>query len=323
MKKCVLTAVLFLVMLSVPALQAETMLYYTFEEGIAGNSMEGSTVTDRANNPIYGAAGTWNLTASAGCLSGCDYPMYTAMETGWVPYGSQLCMYANGGYLQSNVSAANLAALTGSTSDSFTIEAWINAVRSGDNLQCVAGVYDVGGTANSWFLGVLAANPYQFKFYSELACSDGGVYWVQNNTDLWYDQWYHVALTWDAATSKVRIYVDGGPQADAVLPAGITLKTSDQTPFTIGRFAGPVDDGAGQFTGHIDDVRLSDKAIDVPQMLITPPPSSCLEVQQRGFGLALDLNADCSVDLKDFAIISRSWLTCNVPGQTGCLQNWY
>lgn len=38
------------------------------------------------------------------------------------------------------------------------------------------------------------------------------------------------------------------------------------------------------------------------------PPQNCAEVWQRGYGITEDLNADCHVDLKDFAILAGEWL---------------
>ena len=48
----------------------------------------------------------------------------------------------------------------------------------------------------------------------------------------------------------------------------------------------------------LDDIRL-----------IAIPPATCQEVWDGGFGIESDLNGDCYVDLRDFAIIAANWLT--------------
>lgn len=38
--------------------------------------------------------------------------------------------------------------------------------------------------------------------------------------------------------------------------------------------------------------------------------------------LAADMNNDCEVDFKDLACFCEDWLKCNLPGVTGCMENW-
>jgi len=53
---------------------------------------------------------------------------------------------------------------------------------------------------------------------------------------------------------------------------------------------------------------------------VSPTPQDCREVKYRGQLLSADINADCTVDLGDFAMLSQSWLNCNDPENSNCLQ---
>lgn len=51
-------------------------------------------------------------------------------------------------------------------------------------------------------------------------------------------------------------------------------------------------------------------------------PDNCIEARQAGYGIDSDLNGDCKVDFKDFAIIAGQWLNCIVPNDPSCTQPW-
>ena len=72
-------------------------------------------------------------------------------------------------------------------------------------------------------------------------------------------------------------------------------------------------DGAGWTSGVWDDVSLT-----VPEL----PPMSCADVHSRGYGLEADLDADCEVNLADFAIFASQWLMCDNPEDQNCQPTW-
>ncbi|HBG27893.1 MAG TPA: hypothetical protein DDX75_12460 [Phycisphaerales bacterium] len=54
----------------------------------------------------------------------------------------------------------------------------------------------------------------------------------------------------------------------------------------------------------------------------SPELLTCNDVFAAGYGLPGDINEDCYIDLKDFAIIAYDWLACNIPDETNCIENW-
>ena len=52
-------------------------------------------------------------------------------------------------------------------------------------------------------------------------------------------------------------------------------------------------------------------------------PENCLEVQDMNYGLSADLDNDCRVDFRDFALIAEKWSQCNEPDKPECLENWW
>lgn len=51
-------------------------------------------------------------------------------------------------------------------------------------------------------------------------------------------------------------------------------------------------------------------------------PKNCIEAVARGYKIATDLNGDCKIDFKDFAIFASNWTRCNQPGGANCSPNW-
>ena len=49
---------------------------------------------------------------------------------------------------------------------------------------------------------------------------------------------------------------------------------------------------------------------------------NCEDVWDQGYGLQADVNFDCLVNLKDFAVVAADWLKCNIPSESECMINW-
>ncbi len=54
------------------------------------------------------------------------------------------------------------------------------------------------------------------------------------------------------------------------------------------------------------------------EITVTVNQADCARVLSDGLGLIGDLNADCYVDLLDFAMLASDWLKCNDPADTNC-----
>ena len=51
-------------------------------------------------------------------------------------------------------------------------------------------------------------------------------------------------------------------------------------------------------------------------------PEDCADAIVEGYGKKADLNSDCYLDLLDFAIIMKGWLTCMDPTDENCDHPW-
>ncbi|OHB53041.1 MAG: hypothetical protein A2Y07_06480 [Planctomycetes bacterium GWF2_50_10] len=266
---------------------ADTIAYYNFEQGTIGSSMQGSVTSDNTGGiydlSAYPTSGNY---AQFGSASGPQYPY-----TNQISVQSGIASSSDG-YLSTTASAADLTAMTQAMAGSFTIEAWIKPTREGTDLQSIASVYDFGGplASNTLFFGLSARNPDQYALYIEMSMTGngssnlGGVAAFNNNTFLNYGVWHHVALTWDASTNYAQIFVDGGPQGTFDLAASWwgSLNASGNTQFTIGRSA------SYQYTGNIDEVRLSSDVLNADQFLLNvPEPISALSLLAGGLVLRL------------------------------------
>ena len=53
-----------------------------------------------------------------------------------------------------------------------------------------------------------------------------------------------------------------------------------------------------------------------------PPPSICHGLWQSGYGIDVDLNHDCYIDVSDLAVFTEEWLECNDPCNPNCTPTW-
>ncbi|MCC7142231.1 MAG: LamG domain-containing protein [Candidatus Eisenbacteria bacterium] len=89
-------------------------------------------------------------------------------------------------------------------------------------------------------------------------------------------RWTHVAATWSAATTLMKIYHDGVLVDSLSVPGGAALE-DDTNPFLIGAENDSTSGGgprANWFNGYLDEVRVSDVALEPNQFLNWPPPGS-------------------------------------------------
>jgi hypothetical protein len=74
-----------------------------------------------------------------------------------------------------------------------------------------------------------------------------------------FDDWHHLALTFDAAAGRLRLFVNGKEAASA---SGV--ETSDFNTISVGRREAS---RQWQFTGDVDQVRVFDASLDVPEIV--------------------------------------------------------
>jgi hypothetical protein len=150
---------------------------------------------------------------------------------------------------------SNLAPVLGSTS---TLTAWVKTTRIGSDTQWLApaitGVEQAGGS-NDIFWGTLDAAGRIGIYVGD----SGGVYSTSPVND---GQWHAVAMTRNAVSGALQVYVDG------VLNAAATFETGDKTsPFsTLGALTDVNSDGVTRtgnnyFNGQLDEVRVYNQVL--------------------------------------------------------------
>ncbi|MEN8260081.1 MAG: LamG domain-containing protein [Pseudomonadota bacterium] len=134
----------------------------------------------------------------------------------------------------------------------FTVEAWISP-KTIEARAGVVGVWmDDENEAKGWLLGVFDGE-FGFALTSR-GRSKGTVVKARGSFSL--DRWHHLAAVYDGA--EMRIYVNGQLRNGSAEQAG-EITYSDQARLMFGGYQRP--DGISPFSGHIDDVRLWNKAL--------------------------------------------------------------
>ncbi len=150
-----------------------------------------------------------------------------------------------------------------------TLEAWIKMdADSVNNYAIVARQYGTD-TKDSFILGVrrgVVNGPQNLLF--GLGDASGGQHYIDSAFSPVLGQWYHVAGTWDGSTMKTFI---NGVQIDSLAFSGTIGYAVDEDVYI-----GVNDEGTpnlGAFwDGNIDEVRISDVALNPDQFLNSPVP---------------------------------------------------
>lgn len=188
--------------------------YWKMDEGT------GTTVTDYSGNNLTGnfrGNPTWSnstaIQASTGSIN---------MGTGY-----------NGNYIEVNDNN-----IINTMQTKFTIEAWIKMDGSKtDNTIIDRGNYNFLFQAKAYGRGLGFYNP------------SGG--WSFSDYPLPYNEWIHVACTWEASTGELRFYVNG-VQTDLFYRGGLSfgggpINIARQSPYTC---------TCNPFAGNLDEVRI-------------------------------------------------------------------
>lgn len=213
-----------------------------------------------------------------------------------------------------------------------------------------AGQNSVGWTTAA---SVLSGTPFEFSFYANMV--SGGSYIVVSNNynNIQTDQ--PVSLYIDSSQNiqaqQMRddgsiIWRDTG--ADAAVGAWTGVKAvikswGDGSATVAGRgfYDVYVDTGTGWVLAYanigfnssmlydgVNTIYVNPQAptdsisgyMDDAKLVVTP--KTCAEVFTLGKGLAGDLDQNCRVDLKDFAVLADEWFVCNDPNNPVCIVNW-
>jgi hypothetical protein len=128
------------------------------------------------------------------------------------------------------------------TYDDFTVECWIRLANN-------------SGTKNILSFGNESSGRVFFAVYNDR------IYWDQygvtsrhGNTSMGANTWYHLA--WSRTGSTIKLFVDGVEQTMTTVSGSGTFP-SGAVGNTNGIFVGTLSDGAIDFNGHIDEVRIS------------------------------------------------------------------
>jgi len=167
-------------------------------------------------------------------------------------YYSNATSYLNGGASDSLGSPLSLSATTGMAnifSGSFTLEALVYFTGA----PLFSGILSDNTT-----FGFSTESGNRLRLYAQ--SSEGTFYQATGTTALGTNQWYSLAAvgTWDGTKTSLQIYINGVAEGASVdITGGIVLNPA--LPFFIG--------GTNSLPGYLDELRLSDEALDPAQFL--------------------------------------------------------
>jgi hypothetical protein len=124
----------------------------------------------------------------------------------------------------------------------FTVECWIRLANN-------------SGTKNILSFGNESSGRVFFAVYSDrIYWDEYGVTSRYGNTSMSANTWYHLA--WSRTGSTIKLFVDGVEQTMTTVSGSGTFP-SGAVGNTNGIFVGTLSDGAIDFNGHIDEIRIS------------------------------------------------------------------
>ncbi len=228
-----------------------------------------------------------SIGTNTGTLIGSPLPTWTA--PGRVGT-SDLTFSGNGQSNQTGESAvrlvSDLSPILGGTS---SLDAWIKTTQTGNNTHwqapAITGVEQAGaGNDINW--GTLNAAGDIGIYVGD----SGGVYSTMPVND---GNWHNIAITRNAATGVVQLYVDGALNGSGTFDTG--SKTSAiQLIEALEDVAndGITQTGANYFNGQIDEVAIYNQVLDpaVIASLALPPPAPTNLAVTAASGTELDLN---------------------------------
>ena len=215
-------------------------------------------------------------TTTADSVGGNNATLIGSPLPQWVTPGkigtAALSFSGNGAYSQTGESAVqaadDLSPILGSTS---SLDVWVKTTQAGNNTHwqapAITGVEQTAaGNDINW--GTLNASGDIGIYVGD----SGGVYSTMPLND---GQWHNIAITRNAATGLVQLYVDGALNGSGTfdvgdktssfyLIGGLSVVAEDGTTFT----------GANYFNGELDEVRIYNQVLsanDIAGLALIPP----------------------------------------------------
>ncbi len=208
-----------------------------------------------------------------------------------------LSFSGDGTYLQTASESAvkvssDLSPILGTTS---TLDVWVNTTQVGNNTHYMApaitGVEEATASNDiNW--GTINASGHIGIYVGDA----GGVYSTNALND---GTWHNIAMTRDATTGIVQLYVDG------VLNGSGTFDTGNKTSqfFLIGALSDVASDGVtptgdNYFNGKLDEVRVYNQVLGASEIAGLLHYSVCADAQfgHGGVRLRRATRMDCSVE---------------------------
>ncbi|MDB5321008.1 MAG: pyrrolo-quinoline quinone [Phycisphaerales bacterium] len=252
-----------------------TQYYYRIRAtNVIGDSAYTSPSASASTPAVTGAVYVYHFDAGSGTLAVDSIGGNNGTLTGsplpqWVAPGrvgsSALNFSGDGVALQTALESAvkvttNLAPVLGSTS---TLTAWFKTTQVGNNTHysapAITGVEQAGGGKDiNW--GTLNASGRIGIYVGD----SGGIYSINPVND---GQWHAIAMTRDAVTGFVQLFIDGVLQGSGTFVAGV--ETSQF--FLIGALSdvdngGIIRTGDNYFNGSLDEVRIYNQVLGADEI---------------------------------------------------------
>lgn len=186
--------------------------------------------------------------------------------------GNALTMTVTNGKLAQYVDVDTNAALR-AIRTGLTFETWMKPVAQPGKKVFVGGLWGPNKDNNDQWVVYLRDNTIYFELSQDNSFQgplDNTV--VQSSVaDLYTRGWVHLAVTWDAASTMARIYIDGAEAASGNSPFAVTaLKRVESRTLTmqLGSTNALFEDSTvnRSFKGQLDEIRLWNKALTAQQI---------------------------------------------------------
>lgn len=163
-----------------------------------------------------------------------------------------------------------------------------------------------------------------------------------HGTGIWYTgrypydgAWHHIVVTYDEeyqddpCSIHMQLYYDGDLSEHTStdprigLYEGLGVELSHM-------ILGAANNRGYSYSiapGYYDEFAIYDGILGADRVMahyLAWQPRDCEEVWDRGGGIVADMDKDCDVDFRDFAMLASYWLLCNDPGSSdpNCVPNW-
>jgi hypothetical protein len=252
-----------------------------------------------------GLVGHWPLDGNANDTSGNGNNGTVIGSVGWVAGQIGQCATFDGSTTGIDIANPSNFEFT----DEFTLSFWVKQPAPGAAASVIAKVANPE-SGNGWYIatgaGAWSPNGMNPVAYEQTS----GNYGYGYTSSVTGDQWHHVVFRVDRL-NNLDVYIDGAQGFSVGLAYPMTVAPGVPVSFGYRNSS-----GGARWTGQLDDVRIYNNALTDAQVK---------GLYQAGGGIICDpapvgsdLNKDCHVDFKDFALIAADWLNCNSFGGYGC-----